>query len=280
MSRNVRLRELLVGVEGLALLRHLYDGNDADAEQRLAEVRTLLDDDAFAGSELTSESDAKTGYRAWATSYDEPGNPLIALEEPAVWSLIDALPSGPALDAACGTGRHARHLVELGHEVVGIDLTPEMLDHARREVPQAVFLEGDLTDLPADDDRFALVVCGLALAHVTDLDAAVGELARVMRPGGRCVISVLHPFQAVLGWHAPFEDEAGARHFVREHAHTHADYLAASWPPNLRLVNCVEPELTDVGSGGKRRAFRNIPDAALAAYVGLPAVLVWDVEKA
>ncbi|MDQ1478615.1 MAG: hypothetical protein QOE62_3844 [Actinomycetota bacterium] len=279
MGRNVRLRELLVGIEGLALLRHLYDGNDPDAEQRLAEVRMLLDDDSFAGAELTSESDAKTGYRAWAGSYDEPGNPLIALEEPAVWSLIDALPPGPALDAACGTGRHARHLVELGHEVVGIDLTPEMLDHARRAVPEAVFVEGDLTDLPADDKRFALVVCGLALAHVTDLDAAVGELARVMRTGGRCVISVLHPFQAVLGWHAPFEDEAGARHFVREHAHTHADYLAAFRAANLHLLNCLEPELTESEVEAKRRAFRNVPDAALAAYVGLPAVLVWEVEK-
>ncbi|MCU1465751.1 MAG: hypothetical protein JWM72_1679 [Actinomycetia bacterium] len=279
MSRNVRLRELLIGIEGLALLRHLYDGNDADAEQRLAEVRALLDDDAFAGSEPTSESDARTGYRAWATSYDEPGNPLIALEEPVVWSLIDALPPGPALDAACGTGRHARHLVELGHEVVGIDLTPEMLDHARRAVPEARFLEGDVTDLPADDNQFAVVVCGLALAHVADLDAAVGELARVMRPGGRCVISALHPFQAVLGWHAPFEDEAGARRFVREHAHTHADYLAAFRAANLRLVNCVEPQLTASEVEAKQRAFRNVPDAALAAYVGLPAVLVWDVEK-
>ena len=280
MSRNVRLRELLVGIEGLALLRHLYDGNDADADQRLAEVRALLDDDAFAGGELTSESDARTGYRAWAANYDEPGNPLIALEEPAVWSLIDALPPGPALDAACGTGRHARHLVELGYEVVGIDLTPEMLDHARRAVPKAMFVEGDLTDLPADDGRFTLVVCGLALAHVRDLDVAVGELARVMRPGGRCVISVLHPFQAVLGWHAPFEDEAGARHFVREHTHTHADYLAAFRAANLQLVNCLERELTESEVEAKRRAFRNVPDAALAAYVGLPAVLVWDVEKA
>jgi ubiquinone/menaquinone biosynthesis C-methylase UbiE len=280
MSRNVRLRELLVGIEGLALLRHLYDGNDADADQRLAEVRALLDDDAFGAGELTSESDARTGYRAWAANYDEPGNPLITLEEPAVWSLIDALPPGPALDAACGTGRHARHLVELGYEVVGIDLTPEMLDHARRAVPKAMFVEGDLTDLPADDGRFTLVVCGLALAHVRDLDAAVGELARVMRPGGRCVISVLHPFQAVLGWHAPFEDEGGARHFVREHTHTHADYLAAFRAANLQLVNCLERELTESEVEAKRRAFRNVPDAALAAYVGLPAVLVWDVEKA
>jgi ubiquinone/menaquinone biosynthesis C-methylase UbiE len=280
MSRNVRLRELLVGIEGLALLRHLYDGSDADAEQRLAEVRALLDGDAFAGGELMSESDARTGYRAWAANYDEPGNPLIALEEPAVWSLIDGLPPGSALDAACGTGRHARHLVELGYEVVGIDLTPEMLDHARRAVPNATFVEGDLTDLPAEDGTFTLVVCGLALAHVADLDAAVGELARVLRPGGRCVISALHPFQAVLGWHAPFEDEAGARHFVREHTHTHADYLAAFRAANLQLVNCVEPELTESEVEAKRRAFGYVPEAALAAYVGLPAVLIWVVEKA
>jgi SAM-dependent methyltransferase len=279
MSRNVRLRELLVGIEGLALLRHLYDGSDADAQQRLAEVRALLDDDAYAAGELMSESDAKTGYRVWSTSYDEPGNPLIALEEPAVWSLIDALPLGPALDAACGTGRHARHLVARGHDVVGIDLTPEMLDRARGAVPEAVFVEGDLTDLPADDDRFGLVVCGLALAHVADLDAAVGELARVLRPRGRCVMSALHPFQAILGWHAPFADDAGARHFVREHAHTHADYLAAFRSANLRLVNCLEPEFAAAEVEAKRRAFLNIPAAALAAYVGLPAVLVWDVEK-
>jgi hypothetical protein len=62
MARNVRLRELLVGIEGLALLRNLYDGTDADAEQRLAEVRRLLDDERFATGELTSEADPRAGY--------------------------------------------------------------------------------------------------------------------------------------------------------------------------------------------------------------------------
>ena len=133
MARHVRLRELLVGVEGLALLRHLYDGTDDDADRRLAEVRTLLDDDAFSGAELTRETDARTGYGSWSASYDEPGNPIIALEEPAVWSLVDHLRAGRALDAACGTGRHARHLAELGHAVVGVDLTREMLARARRQ---------------------------------------------------------------------------------------------------------------------------------------------------
>ncbi|MDQ1456160.1 MAG: hypothetical protein QOH28_1780 [Actinomycetota bacterium] len=280
MARHVRLRELLVGVEGLALLRHLYDGTDEDADRRLAEVRALLDDDAFSSGELTSEVDAQTGYTSWSSSYDEPGNPIIALEEPAVRSIVDLLPAGRALDAACGTGRHARHLAESGHDIVGIDLTAEMLKRARGAVAGALFVQADLVDIPADRGRFELIVCGLALAHVADLDRAVGELARVLRSGGHLVMSVLHPFQALLGWHAPFEDEHGRRRFVREHTHFHADYLAAFRSAGLHVRLCIEPELGAAEVASKRRAFRHVPDAALAAYVGLPAVLVWDTVKA
>jgi SAM-dependent methyltransferase len=275
----VRLRELLVGVEGVALLRHLYDGSDDDADQRLAEVRQLLDDSSFSSGELTSEADPRTGYRAWSERYDEPGNPVIAIEEPVVWSAVDLLARGRALDAACGTGRHTRRLVKLGHEVVGIDLSGEMLNVARANVPEATFLEADLRHIPVDDGGFDLVVCGLALAHLADLDAGVAELGRVLRPGGRAVLSVLHPFQAHLGWHAPFEDAEGRRGFVREYSHTHADYLAAFRAAGLRVRDCVEPELTADEARAKRRAFRHIPDATMAAYVGLPGVLVWHVEK-
>ena len=55
----------------------------------------------------------------------------------------------------------------------------------------------------------------------------MAEFARVLQPGGRLVLSVLHPFQAHLGWHAPYEDAEGRRGFVREHPHTHADYITA-----------------------------------------------------
>jgi SAM-dependent methyltransferase len=279
MPRNMRLRELLVGIEGLALLRHLYDGSDDDADRRLAEVRRVLDDGAFATREAVSEADPLTGYRSWSERYDEPGNLIIALEEPVVWSLLDAAAPGRALDAACGTGRHARHLVDRGHRVVGIDVSPEMLAHARSRVPEATLLEADLERIPADDAAFDLAVAGLALAHLPALTGAVGELARVLRPGGRLVISVLHPFQALLGWHAPFEDAHGQRRFVREHAHTHGDYLAAFVAAGLEVRRCLEPALAAEHVRAKRRAFRHIPDATLAAYAGLPGVLIWDVEK-
>jgi SAM-dependent methyltransferase len=279
MTRRVRLRELLVGVEGLALLRQLYDGTDEAADERLAEVRRLLDDDAFASGEPTTEADPRTAYRLWSESYDESDNPIVEVEQGVVHSRIDALPSGRALDAACGTGRHARHLVDRGHEVLGVDLSAEMLRRAAVNVPEARFAEGDLRDLPGPDGDFDLAVCALALAHLPDVGAGIAELARVLRPGGRLVVSVLHPLQAYLGWQAPFTDARGRRGFVREHTHGHADYLSAFRSAGLQVRDCVEPPLSADLVRAKRRAFAHIPEATRQAYVGLPAVLVWELEK-
>lgn len=279
MSRNVSLRELIAGVEGLALLRNLYDGTDEAAGRRLAELRHVLDDPALGAAEATPEHDAAAGYAIWSDSYDEPGNPVIAIEQAVVGELLAARPAGPALDAACGTGRHARRLVELGHTVAGFDLTPEMLERARVSVPEASFAVADLRRLPYPDGGFQTIVCGLALAHLPELDVAIGELSRVLAAGGQLIISVLHPFQALLGWNAPFSGADGSRGFVREHPHLHADYLNAFESAGLQISRCVEPTITESQLGAKKRAFRHVPEATAAAYLGLPAVLVLAADK-
>jgi hypothetical protein len=84
MARHLRLRELLVGVEGLALLRQLFDRDDDVAEARLAEVRRLMEPagDATLGAGLdVPELGVTEGYGRWAATYDRPGNPLIAVEQ-------------------------------------------------------------------------------------------------------------------------------------------------------------------------------------------------------
>jgi SAM-dependent methyltransferase len=106
------------------------------------------------------------GYRQWSATYDEPRNGLFDVEEPIMHEILDALAAGNALDAACGTGRYAGYLAARGHQVVGVDSSPEMLDRARARVPQGEFLLGDLHQLPLPDDAVDLVVSGLALAHV------------------------------------------------------------------------------------------------------------------
>jgi len=66
-----------------------------------------------------------SGYQLWADTYDDFHNLLVAVEGPIVRQLIDSVPPGRALDAACGTGRYARYLSERGREVSAVDLSPE-----------------------------------------------------------------------------------------------------------------------------------------------------------
>jgi hypothetical protein len=96
---------------------------------------------------------------------------------------------------------------------------------------------------------------------------------------GRLIISALHPLQAQLGWQAPFEDVDGGRAFVREHPHTHAESFDALVGAGLSVRSLAEPKLRAEHVRAKRRAFRHAPEATLAAYLGLPAVLVWEADK-
>lgn len=116
----------LLGVEGTALLRAFAGHYDRDfTEGRLAEVRALLGSaDQFGDGAETRPITAGEGYRAWAETYDQPGNGPIDLEQPIVRDILDGLPRGTALDTACGTGRHAEYLASLGHKVIGVDSAP------------------------------------------------------------------------------------------------------------------------------------------------------------
>jgi len=280
VARHLRLGEFLVGVGGVALMRHLFE-DDAAAAARIEEIRGIVcgGDDVYQLGVDVPTVDARSGYARWSETYDQPGNPLIAVEEPVVWGLFDELPVGDALDAACGTGRHARRLVELGHRVIGVDGSPEMLARAREEVPRAQFREGDLTSLPVEDASVDLAVCALALEHVEDLPTAIRGLARVVRPGGRILLSDLHPAAIALGGGAYFQDAGGGAGVVRGHRHLHSDYLRTFDAAGLGVRQCLEPRFGPAEAAMQGPASMFIPEAAVAAYVGLPGALIWDLRR-
>ncbi len=96
-------------------------------------------------------------------------------------------PSERALDLACGTGDLAYAVRAAGAAVVGLDITPRMISLARRkrtEDPPS-FVVGDMMALPVADRSFDLVTTGYGLRNVPGLEAAIGEIVRVLRPGGR-----------------------------------------------------------------------------------------------
>jgi len=107
----------------------------------------------------------------------------------------------------------------------------------------------------------------------------VAELGRVLRPGGRLIVSNPHPLATgILGWRAVFRDPAtGERVMIPEHPHTHGDYLDAFAAAGLVARRCLEPPLT--GEQARARAKGLHPELHEAALTGLPAVIVWEAER-
>ena len=94
--------------------------------------------------------------------------------------------SRTVLDLACGTGDVALSVSD-GRRVVGLDLTLAMLEIARRRSTSVAWLAGDMTRLPFAAATFDVVTTSYGLRNVPDIDAAVREIARVLRPGGLLV---------------------------------------------------------------------------------------------
>ncbi|MFD9734735.1 class I SAM-dependent methyltransferase [Umezawaea sp. NPDC059074] len=108
------------------------------------------------------------------------------------FALVPA-PGFATLDFGCGEGRVSRDLVHRGHRVTAFDGSAGMVEAAREADPEGTYLVADAAALPFDDDSFDLVVAYNVLMDVDDVEAAVGEAARVLMPGGRLCLSITHP---------------------------------------------------------------------------------------
>jgi len=97
-------------------------------------------------------------------------------------------PGDRVLDAACGTGDLALAALRAGGVVTGVDFSERMLERARRKSSDVEWVQGDVLELPFEDAAFDAATIGFGIRNVGDVDAALRELARVVRPGGRLAI--------------------------------------------------------------------------------------------
>ncbi len=135
------------------------------------------------------EKEAKSWAR-WARSSGLRGAGRINLD-----SFLALLPPAGrrTLDLGCGEGRLGRALLERGHRVVGVDVSPTLVELAQKHYQAVV---ADAAALPFPEGAFDLVAAMMSLQSVEDLPAAVCEAARVLEPGGRFCFSIVHPFRS------------------------------------------------------------------------------------
>lgn len=273
--------EYLMAIAGYAMIRHALT-TPSEARPRVDEIRRLVTragEPPYSLAIPLTRHEVEDGYTQWAPRYDGP-NPAIAAEEPVVRRMIAAAPPGVALDAACGTGRHAAELAELGYRVIGVDATEAMLAVAREKVPAADFRLGRLERLPVDDDAVDLVICTLALTHVEDLEPVMCEFARVVRPGGRMILADMHPLATMTGSIAGFpgDDITAGIPYVPNLTHHVSSYIAAFLAAGLMICECVEPRV-DEAVLASFPSITFIPDATRQAFFDAPYLLVWCLER-
>jgi len=149
---------------------------------------------------------------------------LLSFGRDAAWKkrlarMARVTPGMRALDLACGTGDIAYEVARRGANVVGLDVTERMIRIARAKRDSAgsiEFVVGDMMALPFADASFDVVTAGYGIRNVPELDPALAEIARVLRPGGlflsldfnrpqnavvRAIyVSYLHLVGGTLGW--------------------------------------------------------------------------------
>ena len=139
--------------------------------------------------------------RLWAgraEAYSRSFARLCAYPAPVMLDAARVVTGSRVLDVGTGPGTAAALAVERGATVTAVDADPSMVELARGNVPGAQVVRAALPDLPFAAGCFDAVVANFVVNHVGDPAAAVSELYRVVRPGGRVAVSVWPRLQAPL----------------------------------------------------------------------------------
>jgi SAM-dependent methyltransferase len=139
-----------------------------------------LDDEQFVRGQYRTRERLETRISVWQPDQDGRWPQDVALDA------LAAVSPARLLEVGSGTGEFAaRCASQLACHVVALDSSPEMVAASRTYGVEAVL--GDVQHLPFGDGAFDVAVAAWMLYHAADVDLAIGELARVLRPGGRLV---------------------------------------------------------------------------------------------
>ncbi|ROS76706.1 demethylmenaquinone methyltransferase [Cellulomonas sp. PhB143] len=181
---------------------------------------------------------------------------------------VAAMPGERVLDLAAGTGTSSEPFAADAVEVVPCDFSVGMLAEGKARRPDLPFVAGDATALPFADASFDAVTISFGLRNVVDTDAALREMLRVVRPGGRVVICEFSdptwaPFRTVYTEYLVRALPVVAG-LITKDAGSY-EYLAESiraWPDQDGLAHAM------LDAGWERVAYRNLTGGVVALHRG------------
>lgn len=175
---------------------------------------------------MTDKLDPKEGYARYAATYDKGEKYWDSFEKQYLKPYIESVKGKKTLDAGSGTGRLSIRLSDAGAQVTALDISPEMLAILKSKNSNIETVEGNLENMPFEDDTFDMVFSSLALVHLKKIEPFLDECYRVLKNDGKLVLVNVHYRKPLI-----LEDEKGKyiikcyNHFPR-HVREAAEELA------------------------------------------------------
>lgn len=190
---------------------------------------------------------ARDGYRAWESTYeqtvlDEMDLELLARLTTVPWSTVHDV-----IDLGCGTGRTGTWLKQAGvAEIDGVDITPEMIEHARAKEIYRKLTIGDVSETSMPSASYDLAIASLVDEHLADIAPLYSEASRVIKSDGHFVIVGFHPyFIMATGIPTHFHRESGEPVAIETHVHLFSDHFTAASRAGLTLIEMDENVIED-----------------------------------
>lgn len=198
-------------------------------------------------------------------------NTVLSFGQDRSWRRATRAALGPrpgerVLDLGAGTGVSTAELARSGAHAVGVDLSLGMLRAGRRARPDTVLLAGDALALPFPDGAFDAVTISFALRNIVDVAAALDEMARVTRPGGRLVVCEFsHPTwvpfrEAYLSYLVRTLPAVAGRVSSNPEAYVYLAESIRAWPDQAGLAARLS------SAGWTRVAWRNLTGGVVALH--------------
>jgi malonyl-CoA O-methyltransferase len=136
------------------------------------------------------------GYNHWASTYAVESNPIKDFSNKLVEQWLPDLTGKVVLDAGCGTGHFCSYAEKKNaSRIVGIDLSPAMIEKAKMNCRIGEFHCADLSTMAFESATFDVIICALVLGHIENVEPILNLFCAILKEKGELVITDFHPYQ-------------------------------------------------------------------------------------